>query len=122
MRLTRETMDVQELYDKAFALRYEARYAEAKPLFEQILAANPAHSDSAWQIALIQGFEGDFFGSVEALDALVAQYPQNVNYRYDLAMSQMMVGMDDEACSNFREVLRLDPGHEKASQQMVYCN
>jgi hypothetical protein len=32
-----------------------------------------------------------------------------------------MLGMQDEACAQFQEVLRRDPDHEKAHQQMIYC-
>ena len=33
----------------------------------------------------------------------------------------MMLGMMDEACANFREVLNQDPTHEEANRQIIYC-
>jgi thioredoxin-like negative regulator of GroEL len=113
-------MEVQETYQKGFELRCEGRYSEAKVELNKVLAAEPRHLEARWQIGLIQGFEGDFDSSLNTLMALVAEAPQNVNIRYDLAMTEMMLGMNDEAATNFREILRLEPGHEKAQQQLTY--
>ena len=35
-------------------------------------------------------------------------------------MTQMMLGMADEAAENFRAVLRQDPTHEDAAKQLKY--
>lgn len=86
-----------------------------------MLAADANHADARWQMGLIQGFEGDFDGSLLTLAQLVSEYPSHVSARYDLAMTLAMLGMTDEACFHFREVLRLNPTHDKARQQIVYC-
>lgn len=115
------TMDITELYQRGFELRCEGRYAEAEVLFRQVLAVDPLHPDSTWQIGLIQGFLGDFDGSIATLQTVVAQHPTHVDARYDYAMTMMMLGMIDEACAEFKEVLRQSPNHEKALQQAAYC-
>ena len=71
-------------------------------------------------MGLIQGFEGDFDGSIATLQAVVNEYPDAVAVRYDLAMSQQMLGYEEEAVSNFLEVLRRDPNHENAQKQLAY--
>lgn len=71
-------------------------------------------------MGLIQGFEGDFDGSMSTLAEVVAANPNHLSARYDLAMTQMMLGMTDEAVSNFREILKQNPEHEKALQQIAY--
>ena len=114
-------MNVQELYDKGFELRCGGAYAEARQALQQVLEVDPAHADARWQIGLIEGFEGNFDGSVATLSKLVEEHPDHVNARYDLAMTMMMVGMDEEACAHFHEVIRQSPDHEKALQQIVYC-
>lgn len=81
----------------------------------------PGHTDSKWQLGLIQGFEGDFDGSLETLQTIVTANPLHQSARYDLAMTMMMLGMVDEACAEFKELLRQNPNHEKAKQQAVYC-
>jgi cytochrome c-type biogenesis protein CcmH/NrfG len=114
-------MDIEQTYQLGFQLRCDGKYAEAKQVFERLLSTNPGHLNSRHQIALIKGFEGDFDGSLADLQQLTAQAPANLNIRYDLAMTQMMLGMYEEACANFRYILSVDPAHEKANQQIIYC-
>lgn len=114
-------MDIEAVYRRGFDLRCEGRYAEATIEFKKVLATDPRHCESRWQLALIQGFQGDFEGSLAMLQELSRDYPDNLHVRYDLAMTQMMLGMVDEACAEFREVLRRDPNHENAKKQLAYC-
>lgn len=115
------TMDIEQTYQQGFQLRCEGRYTEAQEAFQTVLASNPSHVDSRHQMALIQGFLGDFDGSLASLSQLAAQYPANLNIKYDLAMTQMMLGMYEEACGLLRQILSVDPMHEKALQQTTYC-
>lgn len=114
-------MNAQELYEKGFDLRCSGAYGEARAIFQQVLGLEPGHADARWQMGLIEGFEGDFDGSIATLSKLVEEIPTHTNARYDLAMTMMMLGMDEEACAQFQEVLRQNPTHEKALQQIVYC-
>lgn len=111
----------QELYKKGFDLRCEGRYAEARAVLTEVLRQNPSHSDARWQLGLIQGFEGDFDGSLETLKSVVAMHPTHQSARFDLAMTYMMLGMTEEACAQLRELLRQNPNHERALQQIMYC-
>jgi len=114
-------MDIEQTYQLGFQLRCDGRYDEAQQAFQRVLAADPGHIDSRHQMALIAGFLGDFDGSLASLEALGRQAPSNLNVKYDLAMTQMMLGMYDEACALFREILAKNPNHEKAKQQIIYC-
>ena len=114
-------MSVQEVYDRGFGLRCEGRYGEAKTAFQQVLVTEPNHLKSLWQLALIQGFEGDFDGSLESLKNLVATHPTETDVMYDLAMTYMMLGFQDEACAEFQKILAINPEHEKALHQAKYC-
>lgn len=114
-------MDIESIYQKGFNLRCEGRYSEAGIVFQKVLAQDPGHINARHQQALIAGFLGDFDGSLESLDKLAAQVPNNLEVRYDLAMTQMMLGLQDEACANFKRILTVDPTHQKAKQQSVYC-
>jgi tetratricopeptide (TPR) repeat protein len=115
------TMDIEQAYQKGFELRCAGQYAEARTLLQEVLQKDPTHVDARHQIGLIQGFEGDFDGSLLTLQALTTQYPNNLNVRYDLAMTQMMLGLYEEACANLRYILSVNPNHEKALQQAAYC-
>lgn len=114
-------MTPEEQYEIGYAYRCEGNYALAKDAFHKVLAETPGHVKSRWQLALILGFEGDFDGSLAALKELSQQSPNSTDIRYDHAMTLMMLGFMDEACAEFREVVRIDPDHEKAHQQLAYC-
>ncbi len=114
-------MTIDERYEQGFGYRAEGRYAEAKAAFEDVLARSPGHTKSLWQLALIQGFEGDFDGSLASLQSLAFEHPADLDIRNDLAMTYMMLGFVEEACAEFQAVLMMDPTHENARRQSVYC-
>ena len=114
-------MEIEGLYQRGFELRCEGNYPDAKECFKKVLAVDPSHVNTRHQMALIQGFEGDFDGSLAALESLSQQYPANLEVRYDFAMTQMMLGMYEEACGNLKFILSKDPSHAKALQQVIYC-
>jgi thioredoxin-like negative regulator of GroEL len=89
--------------------------------FQQVLAADPGHWRARWQMALIQGFQGDFDGSLEGLKKLVSEYPHELEIRNDLAMTYNMLGYSDEACAEFRAILQANPEHENALRQVKFC-
>ena len=71
--------------------------------------------------ALKVGFDGDVARSIEMLQDLVDEFPTEVEPLYDLAMTQMLVVHIEEACANLHAVLRKNPNHSKALQQVTYC-
>ena len=114
-------MELESIYQRGFEFRCSGAYNEAKIEFLKVVAVDPQHVKSRHQLGLIQGFEGDFEGSLVTLNSLSLSYPDDNEIRYDLAMTQMMLGMSDEACQNLRMILNKEPNHEKALQQVVYC-
>lgn len=112
--------DLEAAYQRGFQCRCEGRYAEARIELQRVLASDPTHINARHQLGLIQGFEGDFDGSLATLASLAKVAPRNTEVLYDLAMTQMMLGMYDEACQNFRAILQIDPGNEKATKQLAY--
>jgi tetratricopeptide (TPR) repeat protein len=118
---TQSSMTPEEQYEAGFAYRCEGNYALARQAFESVLVHSPGHLKARWQLALILGFEGDFDASLEALKALSFEAPGNTDIRYDFGMTLMMLGFFDEACAEFKAILLIDPEHEKAQQQLVYC-
>lgn len=114
-------MSVEAIYSEGFQLRCEGRYREARSAFERVVAVEPSHTGARWQLALIQGFEGDFDGSLEALKSLHEEHPENQDVLNDLGMTYMMLGFTEEACTAFRRLMAINPDHENANRQMVYC-
>jgi hypothetical protein len=75
-------------------------------------------------MGLVQGFEGDFDGSLATLQRVVGLCPTHLFARYDMAMTMMMLGHFDDACANFRLIVQTDPNHEaagNAQRQLAYC-
>ena len=114
-------LDLETAYKKGFDLRCEGRYAEAKAEFEKVLSVDPGHVASRHQLALVLNFEGDFDGSLAALSALAIEQPANLTVQYDLAMTEMMLGMYEDACARFRYILSVKPEHEDTKRQIIYC-
>ncbi len=114
-------MNPEDLYNQAYQLRCNGQYAEAQSLLQRVLQMAPNHVNARHQMALIQGFQGEFDESLAQLGQLSTQFPRNLEVKYDLAMTQMMLGMQDEACSNFNAILAIDPTHEEALRQSAYC-
>ncbi|MCH8273717.1 MAG: tetratricopeptide repeat protein [Armatimonadetes bacterium] len=112
---------VEEQYEIGFAHRCKGEYDLASKALTQVLELDPSHMKARWQLALIKGFEGDFEGSLEGLRDVAQEAPDNTDVRYDYAMTLMMLGHSEDACQEFHEVLRLDPDHEKAKQQLTFC-
>lgn len=73
------------------------------------------------QEALSLGFNEDFEGSLTALKALMVDYPDNLDVVFDYAMTQMMLGRYEEACTNLKFILAKNPSHEKALLQAQHC-
>jgi tetratricopeptide (TPR) repeat protein len=114
-------MNIEALYNQAYQCRCGGQYAEAQSLLQQVLGADPNHVNARHQMALILGFIGEFDDSLAQLEMLGTQFPRNLEVKYDLAMTQMMLGMQDEACANFTAILAIDPGHEDALRQSAFC-
>jgi protein O-GlcNAc transferase len=61
----------------------------------------------------------------EALDAFAraaALDPDSAEIRYNLANQQLQLGLVDAAIATFHQVLRLDPGHVQAAQNLLYSS
>ena len=91
--------ELEAIYQRGYQLRCDGRYAEAKLELQQVLRQNPAHINSRHQLGLIQGFEGDFDGSLATLANLSNSSPRNVDVLYDL-------GHDPDDAGNVRRGLR----------------
>jgi tetratricopeptide (TPR) repeat protein len=116
-----KSVSVQDLYESGFALRCSGDYQQARDVLGRVLESDPQHLEARWQLALIDGFEGEFERSLEGLKTLAEEAPANLEIRYDYAMTLMMLGFAEESCVEFRAILEINPEHEKAKQQIIYC-
>jgi tetratricopeptide (TPR) repeat protein len=114
-------MDTEDLYLQGFQARCSGDYGRAKLFLESVLKADPQHINARHQMGLILGFEGDFEASLNSLADLSRQVPGNLDIKYDLAMTYLMLGMYDEGCALLSQILAVDPTHQKALDQSSYC-
>jgi tetratricopeptide (TPR) repeat protein len=106
--------------EQAIALKIEGNYDAAVACLKEILAENPNQSEAHHQLGLVYGFTGEFDASLEELEAAVSLDGGNLGTRIDLAKTQAMLGMYEEARSGFEYVLAIEPGNEVAKQQLSF--
>ncbi|RYG44229.1 tetratricopeptide repeat protein [bacterium] len=114
-------LPLDDMYQQGFQARANGDYGRARLFLESVLSQDPTHMNARHQLGLIQGFEGDFDGSLATLRALAAQYPNNLGIKYDYAMTAMMLGESDLGCQLLNEILAVDPTHDDALRQSIYC-
>jgi protein O-GlcNAc transferase len=114
--------------DEAAAARYKrgcelmnnGQYEDALAEFEAVMAAAPDHAKTVMKVGLIQGFVGEFDLSIEVLERARTMDPDDVDIRNNLALTYVMLGMQDEAKSEFATVLEIDPGNAVALKNLAF--
>lgn len=107
-------------YQRGCELMNEGRYEEAMAEFEAVLASAPAHAKTVMKMGLIEGFTGMFEESIEVLERARSLSPDDVDIRNNLALTYVMLGMQDEAKTEFTSVLELDPGNAVALKNLAF--
>jgi cytochrome c-type biogenesis protein CcmH/NrfG len=97
-------------------------YSEAERFLRDRLSQNPNDAEALWQLGLIRSFEGDFDECIKLLQNAVTTDQNHIDARFDLGMTHSMLGMNEEACIQFHEVLRQQPAHEKAKAQIAFSS
>jgi Tfp pilus assembly protein PilF len=107
-------------FERAVSLVNEGQYEEAKAELEAILASHPEHAKSYIQLGLVYCYTGLFHESIETLQKGVELDPENLDGRNKLALTYVMLGMNDEARAEFESVLKADPTNAVALKNIVY--
>jgi protein O-GlcNAc transferase len=87
--VTEDRLDIAASFARAGLLHQEGRLEEAAPLYQHVLAADPAHFDAHHMLGLLRAQQGDFLEAVKALGHALKVNPRN-----------------QQALSNFGNVLR----------------
>lgn len=106
--------------EQGIALKNEGDWHQALEEFRAAVAEEPESAEAHHQLGLALGFIGEFDESLEVLTKAAAMDNTSVPTLIDLAKTQAMLGMYEEAKTGFDEVLRLDPGNEVARQNLKY--
>jgi tetratricopeptide (TPR) repeat protein len=106
--------------ERGLAFKVEGRYEEAVAEFQQLLEEDPNSCDAHYQLGLVHGFTGLFDESVEELKHACTLAPARIDIRIDLALTYTMLGMNEEAKLEFEEVLRREPGNDRALKSLHF--
>jgi Flp pilus assembly protein TadD len=114
--------------DEAAAARYQrgcelmnnGQYGEALAEFEAVLASAPDHAKTVMKMGLIRGFVGEFDESIQVLERARTMDPADVDIRNNLALTYVMLGMQEEAKTEFTSVLEIDPGNAVALRNLSF--
>ncbi|HLJ55528.1 MAG TPA: tetratricopeptide repeat protein [Chthonomonadaceae bacterium] len=108
--------------ERAIAFKVDGRYDEASAELSHLLEEDPNSSDAHHQFGLVLGFIGDFDASLEHLQRAVTLAPSRIDIRNDLALTYSMLGMYDEAATEFKEVLARDPENKRALESLRFLS
>jgi tetratricopeptide (TPR) repeat protein len=98
---TEDSLPEDLLFQKAFLARRVGWSAEARRVYEALLARAPDHPQALFNLSLLQRAEGDLEGALETLRRLVDRRPDFEPGHAELARVLLTLGRRDEA----REVL-----------------
>jgi len=115
---------IQARLDAANRARIDLDYARAKPLYEDVLAAEPdcAAAKHGLGFVLMFGF-GEFDDGLRFMEEAAALAPNHQHIILDLAKSYAMLGEDDKAKPLLERVVALDVSTKEgqdAKNQLQY--
>lgn len=113
----------QSRLEQADQLRYDGQYDEAIELYGQLLAESP-EDEEIYRVyhgrGLAYQFNGYFDESIADLEQVRERRGDFVKGREDLFKTYLMLGMNDEAIAEMREVKAIDPANEEVAKAAVY--
>ncbi len=105
--------------DEAIRLHQSGRIAEARGIYERILASDPARADAMQLLGVIAQQEGRHDEAVRLIGEAVRLVPADASYRSNLAIALRSLGRREEAIRELREAVRLAPAYAAASKNLA---
>jgi protein O-GlcNAc transferase len=100
---------VAQVFGEAVTQHQAGRYAQAEPLYRQVLAAVPAHAEALHMLGLLAAQVGKPEAGLELIERAVALNPGNAVYRGNWAEVLRQARQLPRAEAEFRRALELDP-------------
>ncbi len=103
-------MDLDQLLEQATEHHRAGRLPEARGLYEQLLAAKPAHPLALFRVGLLELQEGRPAAALPLIERAIDAAPQES--RYQSGRGQVLVALErwGEAADAYRRVIALDAG------------
>jgi hypothetical protein len=92
---------------------------EAASEFREALRLRPQFPEAHANLANVQAAGGNLIGAIAEYEAALAEEPDLVVARYDLALALANAGRLEEAASQLRELLRRKPGYAPAKDLLA---
>jgi predicted Zn-dependent protease len=100
-------------YNYAQLLTRLGRPLEARPFLERVTANDPTFGPGVLQLIDIYQQQGEWALAAEALDALVANDPENLDLRRQQGYFLLRAGESEQALARFEELLAADPDDKR---------
>jgi Flp pilus assembly protein TadD len=111
-------MTTLESLQKAFDLHRSGQLEEAERMYRQVLAVEPANIHALHLLGVAAHQRGQHARAVEYIGQAVKLDPGQFTFHLNLSAAHMALGRVDDAIGALREVVRLEPGHAKAQNDM----
>jgi tetratricopeptide (TPR) repeat protein len=112
---------LDELIKQGLHHHQAGRLADAKLLYNQVLAINPRHPDALHLLGLAALQGGDPASAAELIRKAAALQPKNWAFQANLAMALTGLGALDEALSAFKRAARLNPDEPQFQMGIANC-
>jgi protein O-GlcNAc transferase len=96
-----EPADIAAAFARASLLHQEGRLADAAPLYQLVLAADPAHFDAQHMLGLLRAQQGDFLEAVKAIGHALKLDPRNQQALTNFGNVLWALGQREEALMSY---------------------
>jgi tetratricopeptide (TPR) repeat protein len=110
---------MQDDVNQAIRFHQAGRIAEARGIYERILAADPTRVDARQLLGVIAQQEGRHDEAVRLIGEAVRLEPADASYRSNLALALRSLGRREEAIRELREAVRLAPDYTVAAKNLA---
>ena len=105
---------VQVRLQKAMALHQSGQLAQAKTLYEGILATQPRNADALSLLAIVATQTGDHALALETINKAIKINPANAGYYLNRGAAQKELKLLTEAVASFDKAIALKPDYAEA--------
>lgn len=110
--------DLPALFQQALAHHQAGRFADARPLYQAILAVEPAHPDVLYLLGSLLGQTGDTAGCVARLGEALAAGCDSADCHANLGVALISQGDIPAALDQFHAALAREPAHPVAGRKL----
>lgn len=102
--------DIDALFTRAVAHHQKGEVAEARALYQQVLAREPAHADGLHYLGMLRFQAGDLSVALPLVEKSIALKPREGAFRTNLGVLLAAMGRVSEAIAAYRYAIALAPG------------